>query len=728
MNFSGGNNQEPLGSINSNFRDMTLSGSSTPLTGESMAPLSRPTSLLDTLGIQRASSPFVAPNQNTISSLNQPPNFGTQHSSLTSGWAQPAANGGHMLPQLPQLVPSVMPEMPQSFGNPMAAPISGAAEFGSRGINAAGATPPVMLLPTVESQWKYIDNQGQVQGPFPSSSMKAWYQAGYLQVSLQVYRVSTSPEPFGFNDTFTALGEIINKVGDLSDPFGKLDILLSQDQSCLPGSTPFPLMSESEVPRSQIDSPDYTHAQILQLRDSGGGFYHEIVSQIPVDKFVEKVDKIDRATHVEEIKQRQLKEMETQRRIEFAERQRQELAFQEIEKKRKEEQLEQLRLEEELALRHQAEQKALKQREKELEKVAAGSENGSSNQVQEEPYGRRLHEISESDKRIEVEAVTKETELVTSVSPAIKPAKPAPWANKASHVVPGPSLAEIQQREAAESARRKKELEIKSREQAAKLKQQALEESKPTVSIESIAPWASKKSGTVADSEARSVVKSIEQVQKEQLEQKKFIAEQKRLWEEAQRSAKLKKEDRTNTVTESKEWTTVVKKQPAVKAQSSKVINQPSSYISPDKLRSVSANKPNQIGSSTSIPTLKGKVVAPAATNYTGNASTSARQEFLKWCRSQMKLSPGVDANGVLEVLLSLPAGPEAREIIADTIYSNSSIMDGRRFATDFIKRRVECERKLNDPLTWSEALLMPEGNSDDWEFQVVTKKKNRKR
>ena len=71
--------------------------------------------------------------------------------------------------------------------------------------------------------------------------------------------------------------------------------------------------------------------------------------------------------------------------------------------------------------------------------------------------------------------------------------------------------------------------------------------------------------------------------------------------------------------------------------------------------------------------------------------------------------------------------GPESKEIIADTIYSNSLSMDGRRFATEFIKRRLECESKLNDALSWSEALNMPKGDIEDWEFQVVGKKKNRK-
>lgn len=92
-----------------------------------------------------------------------------------------------------------------------------------------------------------------------------------------------------------------------------------------------------------------------------------------------------------------------------------------------------------------------------------------------------------------------------------------------------------------------------------------------------------------------------------------------------------------------------------------------------------------------------------------------------------IKLNTGVQPDNVLEMLLSLPPGSESKEIIADTIYSYSSTMDGRRFATDFIKKRLECEEEINDPLSWSEVLAMPEGSSEDWEFQVVGKKKGKR-
>ncbi len=137
-----------------------------------------------------------------------------------------------------------------------------------------------------------------------------------------------------------------------------------------------------------------------------------------------------------------------------------------------------------------------------------------------------------------------------------------------------------------------------------------------------------------------------------------------------------------------------------------------------------SLNRGKQIGSSTVNPIMKAR---QPVNLYPGNSSISARQEFIKWCKTQLKLKQGVNAKDVLEVLLSLPAGLEAKEIIADTIYSYSATMDGRRFATEFISKRLECESQIKDPLNWSEVLALPEGSSDDWEFQVVTKKKTRK-
>lgn len=63
--------------------------------------------------------------------------------------------------------------------------------------------------------------------------------------------------------------------------------------------------------------------------------------------------------------------------------------------------------------------------------------------------------------------------------------------------------------------------------------------------------------------------------------------------------------------------------------------------------------------------------------------------EFLKHCREQLK---GLRANidDFIEMLLSFPLNPSAdvSDIIAEAVYANSSTLDGRRFAADFISRR----------------------------------------
>lgn len=222
----------------------------------------------------------------------------------------------------------------------------------------------------------------------------------------------------------------------------------------------------------------------------------------------------------------------------------------------------------------------------------------------------------------------------------------------------------------------------------------------------------------------------------ESLNNASFIEEQKLLW------ARATKQNSENSGTSDSAWTTVSssannstnsKTSDSSFKNNSKATIQSSANLNPDKLRAVSSNKKNkqQIGSSTINPNLKIKrqtitTSTSSTPAYPGNASISIRQTFLKWCKGQMKLNPNVSASSVLEVLFSLPAGTESKEIIADTIYSNSSIMDGRRFATEFIKRRIECEKQVQDPLSWSEVLALPEGNDDDWEFQVVKKKGKR--
>lgn len=98
-------------------------------------------------------------------------------------------------------------------------------------------------------------------------------------------------------------------------------------------------------------------------------------------------------------------------------------------------------------------------------------------------------------------------------------------------------------------------------------------------------------------------------------------------------------------------------------------------------------------------------------------------EEFLQWCKLSLRnLNAGVNGDEILQMLLSFPVDNSCAEIIQDIIYANSTSMDGRRFASDFITRRkADIDgKKLNAILPSSSAVAAPE-------FKVVTKKNKKK-
>ncbi|ANB13918.1 Smy2p [Sugiyamaella lignohabitans] len=112
----------------------------------------------------------------------------------------------------------------------------------------------------------------------------------------------------------------------------------------------------------------------------------------------------------------------------------------------------------------------------------------------------------------------------------------------------------------------------------------------------------------------------------------------------------------------------------------------------------------------------------------------TASDEFLQWCKGALQdLNAGINQTELLSILLSLPATPDSKEIIAETIYSNSSTMDGRRFADEFLKKRNVADKEKSGE-TWSDVLQRnatappkPVEN-DGWNpaFKVVKKKNKR--
>lgn len=702
MNF----NPDNFDSIASQFSSLSFPDPTTTL--PSVPTLQRSTSLLDSIGVQRADSPFISRQE--VNGFKPP-------LSHMGSWTQHQSINPNQIFQSQLPLSSQLPQQP--FGTQLTSVANAPVLLNTNPISISSHEFGMSNIP--ESQWKYIDQSGQLQGPFGSRMMDSWHAQRFFSENLNIALSSYMLNPLGFIESqFVTLLQLINATGDVMEPFHKFDtiswVFKQQSQHQLMPSNHQGIELEQVVNQSDqnntytnttknshhritvIDSPDYKYDEILQLRDSNGGYYHSTLVQIPVDKIVHQIDTFHHAFELQEQKRsfdppNNLKDSTIDTSVESNKV---------------------------LTL---VEDKYLAQQEIETGQKKRISCEGKESLNQEnyiKPKQEDASGLYKSDENIQLSPQSiKEKHEKYCASKELK-VKLAPWANKSQQVIEGPSLADIRKKEIEQKKKRDEEREREELEIALKLQQEALNAEKPIMKISSIASWANK---PLTPTEITRI-KSFDQLQKDRTDEQSFIEEQKRLWEEAKKRAKLHKHSIKEEVSEPK-WTTVTKKQ---QRETPKVVSQ-SSHINPDKLRSVSAGNNTKFIKSTnshhSSPASKQQ--APSPILYSGNASTSARQEFLKWCKSQMKLSTGIEVNSVLEMLLSLPASNESQEIIADTIYSNSSTMDGRRFASQFIKKRLECERKLNDPLTWREALLLPEGNADDWEFQVVGKRKGKR-
>ncbi|KAF9473191.1 hypothetical protein BDN70DRAFT_886092 [Pholiota conissans] len=119
----------------------------------------------------------------------------------------------------------------------------------------------------------------------------------------------------------------------------------------------------------------------------------------------------------------------------------------------------------------------------------------------------------------------------------------------------------------------------------------------------------------------------------------------------------------------------------------------------------------------------------------TEDFSDTPSHDFLKWLTDSLKgLNSSVNVEEILSMLLSFPLDPDAStiEIISDTIYSNSTTLDGRRFASEFIaKRKADARSKgasasgTFKPISIADVVkATPKAVQPEWGFKVVNKKK----
>lgn len=106
---------------------------------------------------------------------------------------------------------------------------------------------------------------------------------------------------------------------------------------------------------------------------------------------------------------------------------------------------------------------------------------------------------------------------------------------------------------------------------------------------------------------------------------------------------------------------------------------------------STPASSANGISTPASIPAKPPatRKNAAAPTTTTNSSPAAPSPEFIRYCHEQLK-GLNVKVDDFIEMLLSFPLDPsqDVVEIIAESIYANSSTLDGRRVANDFVAKR----------------------------------------
>ncbi|KAG6381372.1 hypothetical protein JVT61DRAFT_5786 [Boletus reticuloceps] len=127
-----------------------------------------------------------------------------------------------------------------------------------------------------------------------------------------------------------------------------------------------------------------------------------------------------------------------------------------------------------------------------------------------------------------------------------------------------------------------------------------------------------------------------------------------------------------------------------------------------------------------------------AATPRVEDIPPTPSHDFLKWLGESIKgLNTSVNLEEMISMLLSFPLDPDQStiEIISDLIYANSTTLDGRRFASEYVNRRkadaatrrgtVGSSGLSNKPVSIADVVkTQPKPAQQEWGFKVVNKKK----
>ncbi|GAA5954913.1 hypothetical protein JCM3765_007809 [Sporobolomyces pararoseus] len=386
---------------------------------------------------------------------------------------------------------------------------------------------------------------------------------------------------------------------------------------------------------------------------------------------------------------------------------------------------------------------------------------------------------------------------VDSSSANAKAPAVAPWAKDESispvgtGAQPSPSLREIQQAEAREADKRKAAARIQAAQANIQAAQRAAaaEAAIASEQLPSSANWAAGPAQVPATKPAAAAPwtkpatptakpsgKTLKEIQEEEEKRKKaqLAAQQQAQGGGASFAGKgyAGSVQTANKANASAPWTTVAVKPAVVHAaptskpiipglpSAGSVVVQPASRPSATTSNS-SVSKP----SATPTPVRPAAVSTPSASAVStkpsvirsisvNGASSSSPQvydaenppppsaEFVAWIRQALK-GLQVPMDEFIQVLLSFPldASSDVLEIISDSVYANSSTLDGRRFANDYAARRkndvavrypqIFAKGKVvtssKAPVSMAQALANPvQGKPAEWSVKVSGGKKKK--
>ena len=307
-----------------------------------------------------------------------------------------------------------------------------------------------------------------------------------------------------------------------------------------------------------------------------------------------------------------------------------------------------------------------------------------------------------------------------SPGPAAAPTL-APWAKESAEASKGPSLKEIQEAEAKKAAKAEEVAAAQRRAlQEQELKMLANQPVAPAPGIPPSSTWANTTSPAASSTSAWTKPtpvkaqtisnvaskKTLADIQREEELRKQKVAAAALTAQPAstpggKRYADLANKPSTSTSTSGSAWSTVGA------GGKVKIPTGPATATPATPYRAVS----NPSAAAPARPVRPAPATRPSASTGPAGAN-AANEEFTKWAKGALAKGLNSDINGMWTInfkchiliyavddfVLQLAAFPLEASIIADSVYANSQLMDGRRFAEEFIRRRKLADKGQVEP------------------------------